>query len=327
MATRNNNATARNLTLDIALTIGFLASLKPFLTGIALHELLGLAVGGALVLHGLLHRKWISAITCRLGCKMPLRTRICYLLDATLMVAFGTLTVTGVLISQAVLYALGISVMPSLTLATLHNLAAWTALGALAFKLALHSDWIGSAVRCHILRRSAVKTRRTVRCPEETATGARGTLYSRRQFLSACGLGLGSAILFTLWRNWEPMLVQAQGLVGPVDAAPTSAAPAVLPVSPTLDPTATTVTVETVQEQATAATAVTPEITATSAAVAPPTSTPAPAVTLEPLPTATPVQAVKTRCPYGLVNDPYPGKCRRYVDSNGNGFCDLSEVA
>ena len=31
------------------------------------------------------------------------------------------------------------------------------------------------------------------------------------------------------------------------------------------------------------------------------------------------------RCPYGIVNDPYPGACRRYVDANGNGICDLSE--
>ena len=34
-----------------------------------------------------------------------------------------------------------------------------------------------------------------------------------------------------------------------------------------------------------------------------------------------------TRCPKGLVNDPYPGRCRHYVDSNGSGYCDLSETA
>ncbi len=31
-------------------------------------------------------------------------------------------------------------------------------------------------------------------------------------------------------------------------------------------------------------------------------------------------------CPYGMTNDPYPGECRRYVDSNGSGYCDFSEV-
>jgi hypothetical protein len=30
-------------------------------------------------------------------------------------------------------------------------------------------------------------------------------------------------------------------------------------------------------------------------------------------------------CPYGLVNDPYPGQCPRYIDVNGDGICDLSQ--
>ncbi|MDI6644469.1 MAG: hypothetical protein QME14_05360 [Methanobacteriaceae archaeon] len=31
-------------------------------------------------------------------------------------------------------------------------------------------------------------------------------------------------------------------------------------------------------------------------------------------------------CPYGLVNDPYPGHCPRYIDINGDGLCDLSQA-
>jgi len=38
----------------------------------------------------------------------------------------------------------------------------------------------------------------------------------------------------------------------------------------------------------------------------------------------TTIQA-RSACPFGLVNDPYPGRCRHYVDANGNGICDLSE--
>lgn len=30
-------------------------------------------------------------------------------------------------------------------------------------------------------------------------------------------------------------------------------------------------------------------------------------------------------CPYGLTNDPYPGQCVNYIDSNGSGYCDFSE--
>jgi len=32
-------------------------------------------------------------------------------------------------------------------------------------------------------------------------------------------------------------------------------------------------------------------------------------------------------CPFGLEDDPYPGECNRYVDSDGDGICDLSQPA
>ncbi|MBN1399315.1 MAG: hypothetical protein JXA74_00665 [Anaerolineae bacterium] len=78
-----------------------------------------------------------------------------------------------------------------------------------------------------------------------------------------------------------------------------------------------------------------------SASLEPPTPTPAAIQSAEAArPTATATQqAQPTRpeptadmraemivlCPFGLVNDRYPGRCRRYVDRNGNGICDLSE--
>lgn len=33
-----------------------------------------------------------------------------------------------------------------------------------------------------------------------------------------------------------------------------------------------------------------------------------------------------TTCPYGIVNDPFPGQCSRYIDLDGDGMCDLSQV-
>ena len=32
-----------------------------------------------------------------------------------------------------------------------------------------------------------------------------------------------------------------------------------------------------------------------------------------------------TTCPYALTNDPFPGQCSNYIDSNGSGYCDFSE--
>jgi hypothetical protein len=53
------------------------------------------------------------------------------------------------------------------------------------------------------------------------------------------------------------------------------------------------------------------------------------AVPAQPTDMATPAQlqaAQGVSCPFGLLNDPYPGRCKHYVDSNGNGFCDRSEL-
>ncbi len=32
-------------------------------------------------------------------------------------------------------------------------------------------------------------------------------------------------------------------------------------------------------------------------------------------------------CPFGLVDDPFPGLCSRYVDTDGDGICDRSQLA
>ena len=67
-----------NLFLDLALTVAFLVSLKPFLTGLAIHEWLGLAIGAALAIHTILHWRWVSGITQKLLAKLPLKTRVYY---------------------------------------------------------------------------------------------------------------------------------------------------------------------------------------------------------------------------------------------------------
>lgn len=39
---------------------------------------------------------------------------------------------------------------------------------------------------------------------------------------------------------------------------------------------------------------------------------------------ATTQQESGVACPFGVVNDPYPGRCRHYRDSNGDDMCDYS---
>jgi len=44
-----------------------------------------------------------------------------------------------------------------------------------------------------------------------------------------------------------------------------------------------------------------------------------------PTPTATSVSVVQTGVALCRYSCPYPGKCRKYVDNNGNGLCDRGE--
>jgi hypothetical protein len=37
------------------------------------------------------------------------------------------------------------------------------------------------------------------------------------------------------------------------------------------------------------------------------------------------VAQAQTDCPFGLTNDPAPGQCGRYTDTDGNSICDLSQ--
>jgi hypothetical protein len=40
--------------------------------------------------------------------------------------------------------------------------------------------------------------------------------------------------------------------------------------------------------------------------------------------TAEPDQELGVACPFGLLNDPHPGRCRRYIDRDQDGICDYS---
>lgn len=51
------------------------------------------------------------------------------------------------------------------------------------------------------------------------------------------------------------------------------------------------------------------------------------AVTVPIIAASTMSGACAAGCPYGLVNDPYPGQCSHYIDGDGDGICDLSQVA
>jgi hypothetical protein len=285
-----------NLYLDIALTVVFLVSLKPFMTGMALHEWLGLALGVGLAVHAALHWHWILGITSKLFGKLPTKTRVYYALDATLLVAFTTITITGILMSRVVLPLFGLQGISVFPLPLVHEWASYVTLALLGVKLALHWAWIKNTVKRQLggmrdllSRGRAINPQSPALVPVAVEQREAAQKISRRRFLVIGCSAVCIAALACINKNQ-----QAQG-------DPIAALTDVVSVDDTSMTTANTSAVTATAEPSATATAV-PTVAVTS-------------------------QQVTTRCPRGMVNDPYPGRCHHYVDQNGNGICDLSETA
>lgn len=103
---RQNRSMARILArvcLDVGLTAMMLALFSFHLTGLALHEWLGLGLCILIPVHLLVSWEWLAATTRRLLGPLPWRVRLTYLLNAALFASVVVVTITGLVISEAVL--------------------------------------------------------------------------------------------------------------------------------------------------------------------------------------------------------------------------------
>lgn len=89
--------------LDIIMTICFVCIMKIMITGISLHEKLGLIIGGLVILHLILNYKWIKGMALRIfDAKLNLVTKISVILNIVLAVLTVLLIVSGILVSVTI---------------------------------------------------------------------------------------------------------------------------------------------------------------------------------------------------------------------------------
>lgn len=141
-----NSRTLINLGLDVMLAIAFLVSLRPFLTGLAVHEGLGLAIGAALIAHMVLHRRWIAGVTKKLR-KLPAKTRLYYVIDVSLAIVFATILLSGVAMSRAVLPLFGLTGATGSAWFVVHKVSSYLTLLLVGIKLGLHYKWFAAVVK------------------------------------------------------------------------------------------------------------------------------------------------------------------------------------
>jgi hypothetical protein len=145
--TRPMNRNSLNLLVDLSVFVGFLAATAPLFTGLAIHEWLSLAVAVVIIVHLLLHWNWIVGITKRLFGRVSHASRVNYLLNTLLFIAFTIVTFTGVMISEEVLPLFGLRLAHDGAWRQLHGLASNASVILIGLHVALHWNWIVNVAR------------------------------------------------------------------------------------------------------------------------------------------------------------------------------------
>jgi hypothetical protein len=135
-----------NWLIDAVLFGGFLGALWLDLTGVAAHQWLGLAVGGLATYHLVRHWSWVKAVTARFFGRTSTQLRTFYAVDAALAVGLATITVTGVVISTW----LDLTLATYAAWHTVHVAASVATLALLVAKIGLHWRWIIDVARRRI---------------------------------------------------------------------------------------------------------------------------------------------------------------------------------
>lgn len=134
------------LWLDVSLLILFLVALAPHLTGLALHEIVGVTFCIPLLVHLLLSWQWIAAGVRRLFVSGTRRQRVNIVLNAVLFALTVVMLVAGLMISQVVLPALGIHTVDDSVWRIRHNtMVTWVHL-SIGLHLAMNWRWIASMI-------------------------------------------------------------------------------------------------------------------------------------------------------------------------------------
>jgi Domain of unknown function (DUF4405) len=131
--------------LDTFLLLLFIFLLSPRMTGLPMHEVLGILLFLPILLHLLLAWSWIKQTTKRLLKNASRRTRFNYFLNTTLFVLVMIELVSGLAISRVALPFIGINTIDDRSWRALHNLTLnWTRL-FVGLHIAVNWKWIVTA--------------------------------------------------------------------------------------------------------------------------------------------------------------------------------------
>jgi hypothetical protein len=137
--------TRARLYLDLALFGALFVAYNPAWTGLAVHEWLCVVAIVPLLFHIVVNWDQTLQILRRFAAIVRAMPKVNLVVDAALFVAAVAVTLSGLLISQAVAGALGVTILPSGLWMTVHSVSADLTIGLLLVHFALHWRWIVNA--------------------------------------------------------------------------------------------------------------------------------------------------------------------------------------
>jgi hypothetical protein len=292
------NRQKSNWILDTLLFTGFLVSFALDLTGLPMHQWVGVFGGLLAVYHLVIHWDWVTAVTLRFFGKTSGQARTYYLLDALILLGFYLILVTGLVISTW----MNLPLTNYAAVKDLHVITSIVILCLVVLKIGLHGRWIVRVARQHIFR-PALEPVLAIK-PVPATVAAPGAM-TRADFLKLMGIVSAAslvAVAFTLNDNQTAhasgvnistssasnTITTLNNVVATQDVSPTATSlPTAIETTAVTVPTATSQSVTSVQSYTTQS-------------------------------TTTCVVRCNKHCSF-------PGHCRKYQDTNGNNLCDLGE--
>jgi hypothetical protein len=184
MNTKTNKSQINWLT-DAVLFTGLLLTFFLDLTGVGLHQWIGVAMGVFALYHLWVHWDWVDAVTARFFKRTSGQARLYYVVDASLLAGFSLILLTGLVISTWFALPLG----NYAAWKNLHVMASVVTLVAVVLKIAVHWRWIVSVAKRYIFAPNPAS-------PDPRAAHVVTVPSSnRREFLKLMGVvGVASAI-------------------------------------------------------------------------------------------------------------------------------------
>lgn len=277
--------------IDAILLTSFLLTYFTRITGLSLHQLLGVFVGLFSAYHLLIHWDWVTSVIARLGMKTSTKSRLYFVLDLGIFAGLFIIIVTGLVISSW----LNLALANYGSWLRIHIVTSLATLALLACKIVVHRQWIALTARKMFARPASAVA------PAASMAATTGQApMSRREFLRvavpAGALTLAAAGMAV--KGLTRLSHDASASSSPYAYAQDLSTPTASASSTAQATSSTESTVSAAAQPTSAA--------ATQAAAVPSDS----------------VNACTVRCNRKCS---FPGRCKRYTDSNSNNRCDLGE--